>query len=68
MFKKYKGVVVGVVSTGLLSAGSAYAALPTDVTDAIAAAKADGLVVAGGFLAAIIVISAMLLAARGARG
>lgn len=68
MFKKIAGVVVS-VSTGLaLTAGNAMAALPTEVTTAIADAKADGLLVAGGFLGAIIVIAALLVARRGAKG
>lgn len=52
----------------VLAAGNAMAALPEEVTTAIAAAKTDGLTVAGGFLAAIIVISALLIARRGAKG
>lgn len=68
MFKKIAGFVVS-VSTGLaLTAGNAMAALPVEVTTAISDAKTDGLAVAGGFLAACIVIAALLVARRGAKG
>ncbi|MDD2744266.1 MAG: major capsid protein [Rhodocyclaceae bacterium] len=53
---------------GLVAAGNAMAELPVEVTTAISDAKTDGLTVAGGFLAAIIVISALLIARRGAKG
>lgn len=68
MFKKLNGKVVAVTSGAALLAGQAHATLPTEITDAIASAKTDGLVIAGGFLLAIIVISAMLLAKRGVTG
>jgi len=68
MLKKIKGRVVAVATGATLVAGQAFAALPAEVTDAISDAKADGLVVAGGFLAAVIVISALMIARRGAKG
>lgn len=68
MLKKIKGRVVAVASGATLVAGQAFAALPGEVTTAISDAKADGLTVAGGFLAAVIVISALLIARRGAKG
>lgn len=65
--RKYgsKAAVVG--TSAMIAASQAFAALPTDVTTAIGDAKADGLTVAGGFVSAIIVISALLLARRGAK-
>lgn len=68
MLKKIKGRVVAVATGSTLAVGQAFAALPTEVTTAISDAKADGLTVAGGFLAAVIVISALLIARRGAKG
>jgi hypothetical protein len=66
--RKYgsKAAVVG--TSAMITVSQAMAALPTEVTTAISDAKADGLSVAGGFLAAIIVISALLVARRGAKG
>ena len=43
------------------------AAVPTEVTDAMAAMKVDGIAVATGFLVASIAVSAFLLMRRGAR-
>lgn len=46
-------------------AGSAMAAVPTEVSDATAAMKADGLVVAGAVLVAIIAIAAIKFIRKG---
>lgn len=55
MFKK-----LATVSTLVLaSAGSAFAAVPAEVTSAVSEMKSDGLVVAGAVLVAIIAISAV---------
>ena len=68
MFKKIAVRVVAVSTTLGLFAMQAHAALPADVTTAMSDAKTDGLAVAGGFLLAVIVISALLVAKRGAKG
>ena len=66
--RKY-GSKAALVGTSIgLAATQAFAALPADVTAAVGDAKTDGLAVAGGFVAAIIVISALLVARRGAKG
>lgn len=49
---------LGAVSL-LATAGSAFAAVPAEVTTAIEAMKTDGLVVAGAVLVAIIAIAAI---------
>lgn len=46
-------------------AGSAFAAVPTEVTTATADMKADGLVVAGAVLVAIIAIAAIKFIRKG---
>lgn len=47
------------VSAGLLAAGgSAFAAVPAEVTTALTDMKADGLVVAGAVLVAVIAVAA----------
>ena len=68
MFKKIAVRVVAVSTTLGLFAMQAHAALPADVTTAISDAKTDGVAVAAGFVLAVIVISAMLVARRGAKG
>lgn len=45
--------------------GAAMAAVPTEVSDATAAMKADGLVVAGAVLVAIIAIAAIKFIRKG---
>jgi hypothetical protein len=49
----------------LASAGSAMAAVPAEVTTAIGDMKADGLVVAGAVLVAIIAIAAVKFIRKG---
>jgi len=53
-----KTAKVGLGSSMLLALGSANAALPKDVTDALSAAKVDGVTVAGIVLTIIIAIAA----------
>lgn len=60
----FKRVGVAAASTGLL-VGNAMAAVPADVTTALADMKADGLTVAGAVLVAIIVIAAVKFIKRG---
>jgi hypothetical protein len=67
-FRKVAQKFGAVVAGGALMATQAHAALSTEITDALTAAKTDGLAVAGGFILAIIVISALLVARRGAKG
>lgn len=43
----------------VVSAGSAFAAVPTEVTTALSDMKADGLTVAGAILVALIAIAAI---------
>lgn len=61
MTKKTK---VALAALGLSSA-SAFAAVPTEVTSALDAAKADGLVVAGAVLVAIVAMYAFKLMRKG---
>jgi hypothetical protein len=63
-----KNKVAGVVTGMALTAGSAYAAVPADVTTAIGTMKDDALAVATAFLVATIVIIAFLFMRKGARG
>jgi hypothetical protein len=66
---KKQGEKLGLVGLALaMFINNALAALPADVTQAMSDAKTDGLAVAGGFLAASIVIAALLVARRGAKG
>jgi len=53
--------------SGLVAAstGSAFAAVPADVTSAIADMKADALVVAGAFLVAVIALAAFKMMRKG---
>jgi len=60
MFKKISGVVGGLVVT----AGSAFAAVPADVTSAIADMKADALTVGAAFVVAVIALKALHLMKR----
>jgi len=55
---------VGLVSLAA-TAGSAFAAVPAEVTTAIGDMKADGLVVAGAVLVAIIAIAAVKFIRKG---
>lgn len=55
------------VATVTLVAGNAMAAVPTDVTTAVADMKADGITVATAFLVATIAVAAFLFMKRGAR-
>lgn len=59
MFKKFAA------SALVLSFGSAFAAVPAEVTTAIGDMKADGLVVAGAVLVAIIAIAAVKFIRKG---
>lgn len=49
---------VAVSALAALGAGSAFAAVPAEVTSALDSAKADGIVVAGAVLVVIIAIAA----------
>lgn len=60
MFKKIAGAVVAVG----FSVGSAFAAVPADVTTAMADMKADSLTVGAAFLVAVIAIKALHLMKR----
>jgi len=60
MFKKSLGVVSGLG----LTIGSAFAAVPADVTTAMADMKADSLTVGAAFLVAVIAIKALHLMKR----
>ncbi len=64
-FKQAAKYGVGLLSVAV---GSAHAALPAEVTTAMTDMKTDGLAVAGAFLLATIVIAALLVAKRGAKG
>ena len=55
MFARVSSVVAG----SLIVVGTAHAAVPTEVSTAISDMKADGLVVAGAVLVAIIAIAAV---------
>lgn len=57
--------VVAAGSALTLAAGSALAAVPTDVTTAMGDMKTDGIAVATAFLVAIIAIAAFKLMKRG---
>lgn len=54
-----------VQAAALVASGSAMAAVPVEVTTALADMKADGLVVAGAVLVAIIAIAAVKLLRKG---
>lgn len=60
MLKKIKGVLVALP----LTAGSAFAAVPTEVTTAMTDMKADALAVGSAFLVAVIAIAALKLMRR----
>jgi len=60
MFKKIAGVVGGLVA----SAGSAFAAVPADVTTALGDMKADALAVGVAFVVAVIAVKALHLMKR----
>lgn len=59
--KKLSATFAGVLAT----TGSAYAAVPAEITTALTEAKADGLVVAGLVLVAVIAMFAFKLIRRG---
>lgn len=61
MFKK----IAAGTSALVLSAGSAFAAVPADVTTALSDAKTDGIVVATAVLVAIVAIYAFKLMRKG---
>lgn len=63
MQKRFSLAVIGTSLATL--AGSAMAEVPTEVTAATAAMKADGLVVAGAVLVAIIAIAAIKFIRKG---
>lgn len=50
-----------------VAAGSAFADVPTDVTDALSSMKSDALVVATAFIVAVIAVSAFLMMRKGAK-
>lgn len=56
--KNFKRVGLASVAMMSVTAGSAFAALPTEVTDALETAKTDGVAMAGIVLAVIIAIAA----------
>ena len=57
---------VGVVASGALATvGSAFAAVPAEVTTELASMKTDGLIVAGAVLVAIIAIAAVKFIRKG---
>lgn len=56
-----------VVAGGALVTGSAFAAVPTDVSSAITDMKADTLTVASAFLVVSIVVAAYLAMKKGAK-
>jgi len=60
MFNKIAGVVGGLFVT----AGSAFAAVPADVTAAIVDMKADALTVGAAFVVAVIALKALHLMKR----
>jgi len=62
MFKQYRKYVVGPMT---LAAGSAMAAVPTEVSTALGDMKADALTVAGLVLVAIIAIAGVKFIRRG---
>lgn len=57
--------LLSVPAVVLATAGSSFAAVPTEVTTAIGDMKADGLVVAGAVLVAIIAIAAVKFIRKG---
>lgn len=65
MFKNKINAVRSLVAAGALTAGSAFAAVPVDVTTALTDAKADGISVAGLVLIAVIAMYAFKLMRRG---
>jgi len=65
MSKKLVSRLAAVPAFVAATAGSAMAAVPADVTTAIADLKADGLTVAGTVLAAIIAIFAIKFIRKG---
>lgn len=58
MNKMFARVGAG-AALAVVSAGSAFAAVPTEVTTALSDMKADGLTVAGAILVALIAIAAI---------
>jgi len=56
---------VAVASAVIAAAGSASAAVPAEVTTALSDMKADGLVVAGAVLVAVIAIAAVKFIRKG---
>lgn len=65
MFSKFNQARGLAVTSLLAGAGSAMAAVPSDVTTALSDMKADGLTVAGAVLVAIIVIAAVKFIRKG---
>lgn len=55
---KKLNLLLATAATMSVTAGSAFAALPTEVTDALDTAKTDGVAMAGIVLAVIIAIAA----------
>ena len=64
-FKSISARLAMVPAATLAAAGSARAAVPTDVTDALGAMKDDALVVAGLVLVAIIAVAAFKFMRKG---
>lgn len=65
--RKYGNKVALVGSSLALMAAQAHAELPAEVTGAVSAAKTDALLVAGGFVGAIVVVGALMLVIRAVR-
>lgn len=63
---KNKAAVLGTLA--VVSVGNAVAAVPADVSTAIADMKSDGITVATAFLVAGIAVSAFLFMRKGAKG
>lgn len=63
---KFSTFAVGLVATASLVATNAMAALPADVTTALADMKTDGATLAGAFLVVCIVIGAIKILKKGA--
>lgn len=65
MLSNFKNYVVAAIVSGAAFAGSAYAAVPVEVSTALSDAKTDGMAVAGLVLVAVIAMYAFKLMRRG---
>lgn len=63
---KFTARLSAVTALVLASTGSAFAALPADVTTAMADMKADGVLIGGAFLVVVIAIAAVKILRKGA--